>query len=494
MNPGTSHNTSASTSSQPPGDGSGGRSQQPGTIQVSFMKNPKRKRLAKVPFFWHFSCRFSSLARVSPRPVILATRANVGVTALVRPASLRCINAYIDESSATSSLQQLVTTHALGRRFGRADACLLDFSSFYASKDCTYTDSSGRPVPAPKGSESMHQRFREETRVPIQPQAQEPVSSSPVQSPSRAITSHGFTLSSSTAVTLPPTSRKRRRSGSDSGTSPGSDPQWPSDALTRPAGLEANTVRDLVNCARFPSFIPSLVTISHEQLTLLVFFAHCHPGRMVIHKPTFMAALSQNRVPSHLILAICSMSAPFCQSPQVKSQPPRLAGIKFYEDALNILFDSSGRLICEANLQTVQTLCLLEMHDVVAQYSWTKCYRYLGKRFLAKPRGRLIIILDQDIATKILFETLDIASPESPPLAPKPTIQDMARMTERECARRCYWIIYFCHVLSTACTRNVRRFSAENMLMRLPVDETSFELGIQSQTPGKAPPLIGAEC
>lgn len=78
---------------------------------------------------------------------------------------------------------------------------------------------------------------------------------------------------------------------------------------------------------------------------------------------------------------MCAMSAPFSQSPQVKSRPPRLAGIKYYEDALNILFDSSGRLICEANLQTVQTLCLLEMHDVVAQYSWTKCYRYLGISF-----------------------------------------------------------------------------------------------------------------
>jgi len=187
------------------------------------------------------------------------------------------------------------------------------------------------------------------------------------------------------------------------------------------------------------------------------------------------------------------MSAPFSQSPQVRSQPPRLAGIKFYEDALNILFDSSGRLICEANLQTVQSLCLLEMHDVVAQYSWTKCYRYLGMYFLAEPHGTLMTICDQDIATKILFETLDIASPESPPLSAKPTIQEMTRMTERECARRCYWIVYFLHVLSTACTRNVRRFSAENMLMRLPVDETSFELGIQSQTPGKISPLIGAE-
>ena len=206
----------------------------------------------------------------------------------------------------------------------------------------------------------------------------------------------------------------------------------------------------------------------------------------MIHKPTFMAALGQNRVASHLILAMCAVSAPFSQSPQTKSQPSRLAGIKFYKDALDILLDSSGGLICEANLQTVQTLCLLEMHDFVAQYSWTNGFRYLGACSSTEPHGILTIICGQDIATKILFETLDVASPESPPLSPKPTVQEMTRMTERECARRCYWIIYFLHVLSTACTRNVRRFSAENMLMRLPVDETSFELGIQSQTPGKS--------
>ena len=212
---------------------------------------------------------------------------------------------------------------------------------------------------------------------------------------------------------------------------------------------------------------------------------------MMIHKPTFMAALSQNRVASHLILAMCAMSAPFSQSSQVKSHPPRLAGVKFYEDALNILFDPSGRLICEADVQTVQALCLLEMHDIVAQHSWTKGHKYLGMSFLSKPHSTLTITRDQGVATKILFESADIASPEIPPLSPKPTTQEMTRMTERECARRCYWIIYFLHVLSAACTRNARQLSVENMLMRLPVDETSFTLGIQSQTPGKSPLLMG---
>lgn len=233
----------------------------------------------------------------------------------------------------------------------------------------------------------MPHRFREETRVFRPPQVQEPVSPPVAHTQPRAVTSHGLTFSTSSAVTLPPTSRKRRRSGSDPGMSSSSDSQWTSDALMRPAGLEANIVRDLVNCTRFHhSFLLWFLYLTSDS-PVLVFFAHCHPGRMLIHKPTFMAALSQNRVTSHLILAMCAMSAPFSQSPQVRSLPPRLAGIKFYEDALNILFDSSGRLICEANLQTVQTLCLLEMHDVVAQYSWTKCYRYLGMYFFAAPRG-----------------------------------------------------------------------------------------------------------
>ena len=41
---------------------------------------------------------------------MLVIRANDGVTVLVRPVSPRCVKAYIDGPSATSSMQQLVTT------------------------------------------------------------------------------------------------------------------------------------------------------------------------------------------------------------------------------------------------------------------------------------------------------------------------------------------------------------------------------------------------
>ena len=195
---------------------------------------------------------------------MLATRANDGVTALVRPVSPRCVNTRIDKLPPTSPMQQLVPTHPLGQRFLRADHCLFDSLSFFASKDCTYTDSSGRPVPAPKGAEPMPQRFRDDTRVPRQPQVQESLSPPEVHDSPRATPSHPFTFSSSTAVTLPPTSRKRRRSGSDPGMPSSSDSQWTSDALMRPAGLEANIVRDLVNCARsLPVHFP-LAPTSYE--------------------------------------------------------------------------------------------------------------------------------------------------------------------------------------------------------------------------------------
>lgn len=193
---------------------------------------------------------------------MLVTRANDVVTVLVRPVSPRCANSYIDEfPPATSAVQQLVTTTTyLGDHSNALTTVSLILRSFFAAKDCTYTDSSGRPVPAPKGSDPLHNRFRDDIRVVGQPQESE------VSDPPRSTATYTLTLSSSTTVTLPPTSRKRRRSSSDPEMPSSSDSQWTSDALMRPVGLEANIVRDLVNCARFPPFIPPSVRLSHEKL------------------------------------------------------------------------------------------------------------------------------------------------------------------------------------------------------------------------------------
>ena len=44
-----------------------------------------------------------------------------------------------------------------------------------------------------------------------------------------------------------------------------------------------------------------------------------------------------------------------------------------------MMFDKSGRLLCEPTLATAQCLVLLELHEIAASHSWTKHYRYFGK-------------------------------------------------------------------------------------------------------------------
>lgn len=110
-----------------------------------------------------------------------------------------------------------------------------------------------------------------------------------------------------------------------------------------------------------------------------VFFTHCNPSRLIIHKPSFSAALAHEQVPSYLLLAICANAAPLSKEHGVKSSPPRLAGVPFFQEAVSIMFDASGRLLAEPSLCTAQALCLLEMHEVAASHSWTKHYRYFGK-------------------------------------------------------------------------------------------------------------------
>lgn len=101
---------------------------------------------------------------------------------------------------------------------------------------------------------------------------------------------------------------------------------------------------------------------------------------MIFHKPSFSMALSQNRLPPYLILAICAVAATHSASMRNRfAGPPRLAGQRLYEEAVGLVFDAKGALIPEHNLVTVQTLCLFEMHEINAKYAWTKDFRYHGK-------------------------------------------------------------------------------------------------------------------
>ncbi len=113
-----------------------------------------------------------------------------------------------------------------------------------------------------------------------------------------------------------------------------------------------------------------------------VFFAHCNPQRMILHKPSFSANLSLNKVPRHLVLAVCAISAPLSKTVASKASHARLAGVPFFQEALSLMFDNSGRLLCEPCVSTAQALCLLEMHEVAASHSWTRHYRYFGRSYV----------------------------------------------------------------------------------------------------------------
>lgn len=98
-----------------------------------------------------------------------------------------------------------------------------------------------------------------------------------------------------------------------------------------------------------------------------VFFTHCHPARLVIHKPTFSSSLSHNRVPSHLLLAVCALAAPLSKQPRIRTTPARFAGKPFAQEALSQMFDGAGRLVVEPDLAAAQALCILQMHDILTK-------------------------------------------------------------------------------------------------------------------------------
>ena len=109
---------------------------------------------------------------------------------------------------------------------------------------------------------------------------------------------------------------------------------------------------------------------------------------MIIHKPSFSANLALSKVPAYLVLAVCAVAAPLSKAVVSKASHPRLAGVPFFQDALNLMLDNSGRLLCEPTVCTAQAFCLLEMHKIAASHSWTHHFRYFGASSCANPPSR----------------------------------------------------------------------------------------------------------
>jgi hypothetical protein len=156
----------------------------------------------------------------------------------------------------------------------------------------------------------------------------------------------------------------------------------------------------------------------------------------------------------------------------VRTNPPRLAGVPYANAALATLFDSTGRLRVPADLSTVQALVLLEMANFTQHLDAVQGGAYTG------PPVRAGLALE--LARQLMV-------PREPPPG-TPAAHNSA--VERECLRRAMWLTYTLALmgylyLGRRDAHQRRRCIDTNM--RLPLDETTFELAelAGSMAPGE---------
>ncbi|KAF8631873.1 hypothetical protein AX15_002143 [Amanita polypyramis BW_CC] len=332
----------------------------------------------------------------------------------------------------------------------RCDGTAPCSNCYYASKSCTYTDASGRPVPAPRpfnterndpqpSSSSYAAHYVDAGRY-TQPLPTHNQFSGPTSS----------TQGSVANITGEDNSNMRKRIRNDKGN------LIPADDTSIDGPISGPSMEP-----------PTPIRLDHQltrELTNL-FFTHCHPARIIIHKPSFSTYLSHNRVPLYLIYAICALAAPLSRQTKIRTNPARFAGRPFAQEAMSIMFDGAGRLICEANLATAQALCLLQMHDIITK----------DKNMRTNTRYH-------DLALQIA-KVLGVHNPDHPLLTPTPSPEFIQESLEREAIRRIFWLIHMLDIMTSIYFRTPLTIPDNDLRLRLPADETSFELGVHSTLP-----------
>ncbi|KAK7435982.1 hypothetical protein VKT23_019389 [Stygiomarasmius scandens] len=255
---------------------------------------------------------------------------------------------------------------------------------YFASKVCTYTDSSGRPVPAPRTASTPQQ------------------SSVPYTQPNQFNSS----LVSQQDPSVP---RKRRR------------PDEPGLTFS----LEPSLTRELTN----------------------LFLTHDHPALSIIHKPSFTNALSLNQVPLHLLYAMCAMAARHSKQPSLSTgrfagshfadEAVRL----MFDDG-----NGEGRLIVPPTYQTAQALCILMIHEILRTQQKLQGKKEINRADTESiPRTDQLPLSREERFRNItlqLLQTLGAHAPEHPLLTPVPSQHYIEVSIERECIRRIFWVIY----------------------------------------------------
>lgn len=82
--------------------------------------------------------------------------------------------------------------------------------------------------------------------------------------------------------------------------------------------------------------------------------------------------------------------------------------------------------------------------------------------------------------------------PDYPTLTPVPSPDFIQNSIERESVRRIFWLIHITDIMRRVFFKQpAGNLGEQGMRLRLPADETSFELGVHSTLPGEFRAVIG---
>ncbi|KZV65056.1 hypothetical protein PENSPDRAFT_145988 [Peniophora sp. CONT] len=339
-----------------------------------------------------------------------------------------------DASSSAPKRKRLAKAcdacHKSKRRCDGTSPCS---NCFYARKECSYTDSAGRPVPAPRSAGTSSQS------MPEIPRAQSPShSSAGSSSPHSARTrrpGYSYGPPAPPLVTLGASASRVKRPRLEP---PPLSDFVPPPHLSIPPAIPAQQV-DKPSASLEPSTVRELAAL---------FFAHTYPARMVFHAPSFNARLTSGRVPTYLLHAICAAAAPLSPH-RPQGSAPRAAGMEHAIAAQAMLIAERGvlKINVGTGVEVAQALCLLMYHEHIAAFPW-------------KPSVDCFDLAQQLLNDHLLFN---------------PALSAM----DAEIARRCAWFIRFTYI------NNLQNHSVATPpqpgpgpRVPLPQDETSFEMEV----------------
>ena len=253
------------------------------------------------------------------------------------------------------------------------------YSSYFASKKCTYTDASGKPVPAPRPFHPDRPENSADVRSDsYPPHLDGATTSSPSIASAQAIDAAPSTSTPEEDRAYDPRAKRLRTDRGNTSTPSSTPPRSLAPPVIRPERpLERDHVltRELVHRTS-PETTPMH---THKLTAIPVFFSYRQPQRMIIHQPSFFKALTYGAVPQHLLLAVCAVAAPLSKQPRLRTSPCRYAGDAFAQEAVSLMFDKNHQLVCEHNLATAQALLLLQLYDRMGKSLWVgQHYRELS--------------------------------------------------------------------------------------------------------------------